>query len=89
MTQRHLDNGASNGTATPHLDEDSLVPPINHDLSHLGSQILIPIIPKERAPNEVSLNGHNDVRIISFLCWYQVRSRNKPQGTQIYECSIT
>lgn len=69
MTQRHLDNGASNGTATPHLDEDSLVPLINHDLSHLGSQILIPIIPKERNPNEVSLNGHHNVRIIAFLSW--------------------
>ena len=69
MTQRHLDNGASNGTATPHLDEDSLVPLINHDLSHLGSQILIPIIPKEHNPNEVSLNGHNNVRIIAFLSW--------------------
>lgn len=69
MTQRHLDNGVSNGNATPHLEEDSLAPLINHDLSHLGSQILIPIMPKERNPNEVSLNGHNDVRIISFLTW--------------------
>ena len=54
---------------TPDLDEDSLVPLINHDLSHLGSQILIPIIPKERNPNKVSLNGHNNVRITAFLSW--------------------
>lgn len=62
MTQHHLDNVASNGTATLHLDKASLVSLITHELSHLGSQILIPIIPKERTPNKVSLNGHNTVR---------------------------